>query len=190
MTSVQLSGGPVGRSWTAPSRSRHPALPMRVGAARIGGPPAAAPVIARRTAVRPGGRAAGGAGVAVVRPVRGGCAGARRVGAADPGSAGRAEPAFPPLRLTRRGRRLVAGLAITTGIVIAVLVTATVLDGEAGGLRLAGDSSIVVRSGDTLWSIAVGLAPEEDTRAVVHAIAEVNDLEGTILVPGQVLQLP
>ena len=95
----------------------------------------------------------------------------------------------PPLRLTRRGRRLVAGLAIATGLGVAAL-TATVGDDGAGGLQLAGDSSVVVRSGDTLWSIAADAAPEEDTRAVVDAIMAVNGLEDVGLVPGQVLQLP
>lgn len=95
----------------------------------------------------------------------------------------------PPLRLTRRGRRFVAGLSVATGLVVAAL-TAAVVDGGAGGLQLAGDSSVVVRPGDTLWSIAVDAAPEEDTRAVVDAIMVVNGLEGVGLAPGQVLQLP
>lgn len=95
----------------------------------------------------------------------------------------------PPLRLTRRGRRLVAGLSLATGLGVAAL-TATVVDGGAGGLQLAGDSSVVVQSGDTLWSIAADAAPEEDTRAVVDAIMAVNGLDGVGLVPGQVLQLP
>jgi LysM repeat protein len=95
----------------------------------------------------------------------------------------------PPLRLTRRGRRLIAGLSIATGLGVAAL-TAAVVDGGAGGLQLAGDSSVVVRSGDTLWSIAADAAPEEDTRAVVDAIMAVNGLDDVGLAPGQVLQLP
>jgi LysM repeat protein len=83
----------------------------------------------------------------------------------------------------------VAALSIAVGIGIAVLAAA-VLDGSAGGLRLAGDSSVVVQSGDTLWSIAVTVGPERDTRAVVDAIMAANDLPGVGLVPGQVLQLP
>jgi nucleoid-associated protein YgaU len=95
----------------------------------------------------------------------------------------------PALRLTRRGRRLVAGLCVAAGIGLAMVVAA-VAGPDPGGLRLAGDSSVVVRSGDTLWSIAVDLAPEEDPRAVVHALVEVNGLDGVGLVPGQVLELP
>ena len=97
--------------------------------------------------------------------------------------------AAQPLRLTRRGRRVVAGLSIATGLGVAAL-TVAVVDGGAGGLQLAGDSSVVVRSGDTLWSIAADAAPEEDTRAVVDAIMAANGLDHVALAPGQVLQLP
>ena len=112
----------------------------------------------------------------------------RRPVAAVPDAGGADHPA-PPLRLTRRGRRLVAGLSIGAGLGIAVLAGAAD-DGDPGALRLAGGSSVVVQSGDTLWSIASETAPGEDTRAVVDAIMAVNDLEQVELVPGQVLQLP
>jgi hypothetical protein len=96
----------------------------------------------------------------------------------------------PAVRLTRRGRRVVAALSVATGIGIALLTAGSIVGEEHDGLQLVGDSSVVVRSGDTLWSIAVSVAPEEDTRAVVDALVEVNDLDGVGLVPGQVLQLP
>jgi nucleoid-associated protein YgaU len=65
------------------------------------------------------------------------------------------------------------------------------LDGGPGGdLRLAGDGSVVVQSGDTLWSIATSLDGEGDVRAVVDEIQRLNDLDGAHLVPGQVLRLP
>jgi Tfp pilus assembly protein FimV len=146
------------------------------GGSRAALPPARRPVLT----LVPGGGADRGAVQA--RPDRG----TRR--AADGRAAGARRPA-PPLRLTRRGRRLVAGLSVATGLGVAVLGVA-VADGGSGGLQLAGDSSVVVRSGDTLWSIAADAAPEEDVRAVVDAIIAVNDLPGVGLVPGQVLQLP
>jgi LysM repeat protein len=59
------------------------------------------------------------------------------------------------------------------------------------GLRLAGESSVVVEQGDTVWSIADRVTgPDEDVRAVVDAIVVLNDLEGSVVVPGQVLQVP
>jgi LysM repeat protein len=47
-----------------------------------------------------------------------------------------------------------------------------------------------VRPGDTLWSIATSVAGEGDVRDVVARIRQVNGLDGTVLVPGEVLRLP
>ena len=47
-----------------------------------------------------------------------------------------------------------------------------------------------MRSGDTLWSIAVRLGgPDADPRPLVEAIAAANHTDG-MLVPGQTLRLP
>jgi nucleoid-associated protein YgaU len=64
------------------------------------------------------------------------------------------------------------------------------LGGGEGDLRLAGVNSVVVQSGDTLWSIASSLAGNADVRAVVYRIRQLNALEGADLIPGQVLVLP
>lgn len=105
-----------------------------------------------------------------------------------PGSHGR-QAVTPALRLTRRGRRVVAALSVATGLGIAVLTAATLTDGY-GNLQVAGQRSVVVEQGDTLWSIAVSLAPEDDPRALVDAIQEANRLPNADLVPGQILRLP
>ncbi|MCW2583566.1 MAG: Peptidoglycan-binding lysin domain protein [Klenkia sp.] len=97
-----------------------------------------------------------------------------------------------PVRLTRRGRRAVLGLVVAGGVGLAALVGPAVVGGQpaGGGLALAGESSVVVAPGDTLWSIAGTIAPDSDPRAVVHALRAMNDLDGVDLVPGQVLQVP
>ncbi|WP_448640494.1 LysM peptidoglycan-binding domain-containing protein [Geodermatophilus sp. URMC 63] len=124
---------------------------------------------ARRDPARPSGRplrsgTTGG-------PVRGGCA-----------------PAA--VRLTRRGRRLVAVLALGGAVGLGAWL-APLVGGAGGGLRLAGESSVVVEPGDTVWSIAGEVAADgDDVRVVVDAIEELNDLRGSSVVPGQVLQLP
>jgi Tfp pilus assembly protein FimV len=98
---------------------------------------------------------------------------------------------FAPIRLTERGRRVVAGLSIAIGLSIAAATVVTVQLGAPGhGLELAGSSTVVVQPGDTLWSLAEELAPEEDPRAVVDAIVDLNGLEDVDLLPGAVLQLP
>lgn len=47
----------------------------------------------------------------------------------------------------------------------------------------------VVQSGDSLWSIAQRVSGNEDPRAVVSRIQELNDIELTILQPGQVIRV-
>ena len=95
----------------------------------------------------------------------------------------------PPLRLTARGRRLVAVLvlAVTVGL---VALGESVLGDGGGGLELMGTSSVVVEHGDTLWSIAGSVAGERDVREVVDRIQELNGLRSADIEPGQVLELP
>jgi nucleoid-associated protein YgaU len=94
-----------------------------------------------------------------------------------------------PLRLTRRARRLVVvlgmGLAVALGSWLG-----SVVDGDGAELRLAGESSVVVQPGDTLWSIASSVAGDADVREVVDEIQALNSLGGADLTPGQTLLLP
>jgi ABC-type oligopeptide transport system substrate-binding subunit len=94
------------------------------------------------------------------------------------------------VRLTRRGRRLVAALALGGAVVLGACISPLLADGD-GGLRLAGERSVVVEPGDTVWSVAGEVAEGgQDVRVVVDAIEELNDLEDSVVVPGQVLRLP
>ena len=159
---------------TLPRRS-HPSgrSSSRVGACRPVEPPALVP--ARR-----GVRAAG----PVVAPGRPGEQRSRPVA-----SPAMRRPARRGLRLTRRARLLAAVLMLTLGVAIGSWV-GPLLAGGSGDLRMAGVQSVVVQPGDTLWSIAADAAGTDDVRAVVDRIQELNGLRGTLLMPGQVLQLP
>ncbi|WP_157944136.1 LysM peptidoglycan-binding domain-containing protein [Blastococcus atacamensis] len=95
----------------------------------------------------------------------------------------------PRLRLTARGRRLVAVLALSLGVGVLALGDA-LSGGDEDGLELMGTSSVVVERGDTLWGIAGSVAGDEDIREVVARIVELNGLDGGRIAPGQVLQLP
>jgi nucleoid-associated protein YgaU len=93
------------------------------------------------------------------------------------------------LRLTRRARRLAFVLAVAGGIAVGLWLAPLLAGG--GQLRLAGESTVVVQQGDTLWSIATTVAGGgADVRAVVDEIQRLNGLHGSELVPGQVLDLP
>jgi hypothetical protein len=96
----------------------------------------------------------------------------------------------PALRLTRRARRLGVVVGLAVGVVLGSWV-GSVVAGEGDGLRLAGESSVVVQQGDTLWSIAATVADSgDDVRAVIADIRELNGLSDASLVPGQSLVLP
>jgi LysM repeat protein len=48
-----------------------------------------------------------------------------------------------------------------------------------------------VRSGDTLWAIAEVVADSDvDLRSVVAQIRDLNDLDSSLIVPGQTLLVP
>jgi nucleoid-associated protein YgaU len=79
---------------------------------------------------------------------------------------------------------------VAAGVGLASVVGSALGGGQAGGLHLAGQSSVVVRPGDTLWSLASAVAGDDDVRVVVDRIREVNGLRSSDLRPGQVLVLP
>jgi LysM repeat protein len=95
-----------------------------------------------------------------------------------------APAAAPPLRLTRRGVAAVALLVIAlSGALLALAAH------SAHGTSHHGTASaVVVRPGDTLWSIATRVAPDVDPRAEVSRLQRLNDLVDTTLRPGEVLQ--
>ncbi|WP_164704665.1 LysM peptidoglycan-binding domain-containing protein [Blastococcus litoris] len=161
---VAADGEAVRSPLSHPSRRS----PSRVGVCRPPGQPTAAP--SRRPASpRPVDRAA--------------------PAAAAPRPPALAEAQRPRLRLTRRARRLAVVMALACGVALGSWLGPLVAGGE-GGLRLAGESSIVVRPGDTLWSIASAVEGEGDVRALIDEIQALNGLQGSVLVPGQTLVLP
>ena len=154
------------------SRRPHPSgrSSSRVGVCRPGEPSRNAPVL-------PGGP----------ESVRRAGAGERRHGSRGAVTVRRA--GRRGVRLTRRARRLAVVLTLALGVAIGSWL-GPLLAGGAGDLRLAGVQSVVVQPGDTLWSIAADAAGTADVRVVVDRIQELNGLQGTVLMPGQVLELP
>jgi LysM repeat protein len=59
---------------------------------------------------------------------------------------------------------------------------------SAAGQSLAAGQVVIVKPGDTLWSIARKLQPTGDIRPLVDRIAKINN--GHSLIAGQALVLP
>jgi Tfp pilus assembly protein FimV len=91
-----------------------------------------------------------------------------------------AERAAARLRRQRliEGRRRLAILVAALAVVLGVI-----LGGGSGGTAVASKPgaprAVVLRPGDTLWSIATEFAPDGiDPRSYVHALEQLNGLEG------------
>ncbi len=113
--------------------------------------------------------------------------------ATHPARAARGQAADPPLRLTRRGRIVVAVAAALVlaalSLVIASAAQATnhPVSSRAGQQGLA---QITVRPGQTLWSVAENADPGADTRVVIQQITELNSLTGSVVYTGERLWVP
>jgi LysM domain len=108
----------------------------------------------------------------------------------------RAATASPPLRLTGRGRSVVAAC----GVVVATLLwfaVATAAHASAHGAPATPAAAakpaltrVVVQPGQTLWSIATAADPSADPRLVVQRIVTVNKLSSESVAAGQRLWVP
>ena len=86
-------------------------------------------------------------------------------------------------------RRLVAGILLAALVVAAVIGVSWLTRPAAGEaqLRPVAEVQVLVQPGDTVWSIATGLAAGTDVRPVVDAIVDANG--GADLVVGQRLEV-
>jgi hypothetical protein len=112
------------------------------------------------------------------------------------GSAAGAQASPPPLRLTSRGRIVVTVLLVAVFSAAVLLLTALV-SGRAQAMNhgepragYQGMHQIVVRPGQTLWSIAAAAEPTADPRTVVQEIMTANALGGAGITAGQLLWVP
>ncbi|RXZ48099.1 LysM peptidoglycan-binding domain-containing protein [Agromyces binzhouensis] len=97
------------------------------------------------------------------------------------------------LRLTRRGRVVVTGLAalpLVLGVLVGVLSSGGAVAGIDGGASAMTFETVEVGAGDTLWGIAETIAPSSDPRDVIYEIMRLNGLDDAVVQPGQQLVLP
>jgi len=102
-------------------------------------------------------------------------------------------PGAPPVRLTRRGRIVVAVAAALLVTMISLLAAGVAqATGHGSSPRAARQNlvQVVVRPGQTLWSVAERADPDQDTRVVVRQIIDLNSLAGATVLAGQQLWVP
>jgi hypothetical protein len=109
----------------------------------------------------------------------------------------RPAPRRNTVRLTRRGRIVVAVMLTALSLTLVVLAwlaiaarTAQAADGGQPGAVYRNLTSVVVHPGQTLWSIAARAEPSADPRVVMQQIIDLNALRGTSVEPGQRLWVP
>jgi LysM repeat protein len=93
------------------------------------------------------------------------------------------------LRITRRGRFVLAAMIALPVVAVSLLVT------SPGALAESAPASndfeyVTVMSGDTLWSIAELIDPTGDPRDMVAELMTLNQLTSASLSPGQELAIP
>ncbi|HEY5988293.1 MAG TPA: LysM peptidoglycan-binding domain-containing protein [Streptosporangiaceae bacterium] len=100
-------------------------------------------------------------------------------------------------RLTRRGRVLVAALVVAVMLGVAALAwlagaarAQAALHGTPPRAVYQNLTQVVVRPGQTLWSIASQAQPSADPRSVIQQIVTLNDLQDVVIEPGQRLWIP
>jgi hypothetical protein len=105
----------------------------------------------------------------------------------------RPETANPPLRLTRRGRVVVAvAAALVLAALSLIIASAAQATNHPVSSRAAeqGLAQVTVHPGQSLWSVAESADPAADTRVVIQQIIELNGLTGNVVFTGQRLWVP
>ena len=99
-----------------------------------------------------------------------------------------------PVRLTRRGRLVVTATAVlivgAISMALAGVAQATGHSAATAAHARNGVTKVLVRPGQTLWSLAEQYAPDADTRLVIQEILQLNSMSTDQVQPGQVLWVP
>jgi hypothetical protein len=98
-----------------------------------------------------------------------------------------------PLPLTRRGRVVVALAAALLATLVSLLlagVAQATNDGPSPRAARENLVQVIVRPGQSLWSVAESADPDQDTRAVIQQIIDLNSLNGETVFAGQQLWVP
>lgn len=97
------------------------------------------------------------------------------------------------LRLTVRGRRVLAGIVSVPAVAafgFAILSGGGALASGEAGAPIGSFDTVTVMPGDSLWSIAQDIAPAHDPRDVIYDVMSLNALESAVVDAGQSLAIP
>jgi hypothetical protein len=98
-----------------------------------------------------------------------------------------------PLRLTRRGRVVVAAAValLLAGLSLVIVASAQATNHPVPSRGVQQNlTQVTVRPGQSLWSVAENADPGADTRGVIQQIVELNGLTGDAVFAGQRLWVP
>ena len=100
-----------------------------------------------------------------------------------------------PMRLTVRGRRVIASLllapvGLVAGVALAQVPTALAGDASIASQQAEQFEYHTVLAGENLWGIASSIAGDRDVRDVVAEIMRLNGLQSASVQAGQQLALP
>jgi hypothetical protein len=97
----------------------------------------------------------------------------------------------PRLRITRRGRAVLAAAIVVP--TLAVALTFALGGGAAtatGELSIADFHYVTVEPGQSLWQLAESIAPGADPRDVISDVMRLNGLQTSVVHPGERLAIP
>jgi len=97
------------------------------------------------------------------------------------------------LRMTRRGRAVLAALVAMPLVIVALwfgLNSGTAGAESDSGAAPVAVQHVTVQQGESLWQVAETVAPHQDPRDVVSAIVDFNGLQSSVVMPGQSLAVP
>lgn len=97
----------------------------------------------------------------------------------------------PRVRLTVRGRRLVAAITVLVFGAAVFVLGQQIVSSLRDEPRFTHTTTVQVGAGQSLWSVAQETNPGVDPRQVIEEIADLNNLRtASDVVPGQTLVVP
>jgi len=92
-----------------------------------------------------------------------------------------------PVRLTKRGRRVVALLVL---LPLAMFMWLFAGHGAVAQGTAPTTKTVVVQPGQSLWNLAEVAVPNADPRETIYKIKQLNQFSGSDLLPGQAVIVP